>query len=126
MKHTKIYGALIIIAIALALFLLVFFGVNIKVNKSVLTQVGENNTVSIHLEGKQYQYVNEHINNYYYITDPIKDQKYKCYLEKASDNTFNCFLDSNRQTELEWDNIGWYPATFEFGSMKIFRYLIEL
>ena len=91
MKHTKIYGALIIIAIAAALFLLVFFGVNIKVTQSVAINVATTSKyVSVYLEGKQQQYVKEHSKNVYYIYNPVDDIKTKCYLKYSKDNLFDC------------------------------------
>ena len=128
MNHTKIYGALIIIAIALALFLLVLFGVNIKVAQSVATEVNSDQQVSIYLEGKQHQYVKDHLDYYYYITNPLNDEKFKCYLKKTDDdNKFDCYVNSSREDPLYWNKNknGLYPSTFDFGSMKIYEYFIR-
>ena len=128
MKHTKIYGALIIIAIAAALFLLVFFGVNIKVTQSVAINVATTSKyVSVYLEGKQQQYVKEHSNNVYYIYNPVDDIKTKCYLKYSKDNLFDCKY-ANSEGYVTWSNIteGVYPSKLDFGSMKIFEYFIML
>ena len=127
MKHTKIYGALIIIAIALALFLLVFFGVNINVTQSVgISITTSKKYVNVYLEGKQYQYVKDHSTSYYYIYNPVDDTKTKCYLDYDKEGWFKCKYTSSSK-QVTWTDIteGVYPSKLDFGSMKIFQYFIQ-
>ena len=126
MKHTKIYGAIIIIVIALALFLLVFFGVNIRVSKSVTTHVDpKTSQVLVYLEGKQAKYVKNNTDKYYYIYNPANDLRYKCKFFKTENNLF-LFKDTKTSSVLKWENLGGIvPAKFDFGNMKLFQYFVR-
>ena len=127
MKNTRIYGALIIIAVCLALFLLVFFGADIKVSQQVVTKIDTSKNVAVYLDGKQYEYVNNNPTNYYYIINPANNEKTKCYLDQddSEKGKFYC-KDTKDKNIICWysNESGAYPSTLEFGNMKLFQYFI--
>ena len=128
MKNTRIYGALIIIAIALALFLLVFFGVDIKVSKqlNIYYNSAEPSNVYISLNHKQQQYVsNQDTTKKYSIVNPINKNdinQVRLYPYSIDNEPYIYRFD----LPSTWSEslVGLNPTSFTFGNMKLFQSFI--
>ncbi|MCF0227416.1 MAG: hypothetical protein HUJ52_01200 [Malacoplasma sp.] len=129
MTHTKIWGALIVATIAIALFLLILFGVSIKVSKTVSLYYDPSlnkDYVYVSLTNKQAKYVNEQgSNKKYSITNPIDktdSELVKLYKVNNSDGTY--LYDFKKPYTWFNKTMGACSTTFTFGEVKIFQYFI--
>ena len=129
MTHTKIWGALIVIAITLAFFFLIFFGVNIKVSKTVNLYYDpyvNKDYVYITLTDKQAKYVNDQgADHKYSITNPTDNADSELIkLIKVSGSNGTYLYDFKKPNTWFNKNIGACTTTFTFGEVKIFQYFI--